>query len=829
MVAGTHLSEDQLPELYRLLVDTLEDTAVFLIDTGGRIVTWNPGVERLLGFREPDFIGRPAAMLFTPEDQAAGVPEQELHTAATEGRAMDQRWHVRSDGTRLFADGSMVALKNAQGNLIGYAKVLRDITARKRSADEQKLLADAAVTLAGSLDYDTTLANVARLAAQELADYCIFNLLTQEQRLRRVAWAHRDPARQLVMNSVLTGAGLRPPLSDHPLAATLQTGGLLVPAVSPEWMEENMLSPEGRKIAEALGLHSIMVVPVRARDTILGTAAFCRDRPGGRPFDEHDLRLAEELGRRAGTAIENARLYRHALESEARLKESEGTLRLATEAAGVGIWSLEISTGKLTWSEQAKRIMGYDPDAPEPDFDGFLSLIYPEDRDAVKEAIRRALEEGADYDAEFRVVAPDGSLSRLAARGLAHRDREGRPVRFIGITMDVTERRRAEEAAQEAHRMESIGMLAAGIAHEFNNLLTGILGNASLVGEELPPGSRAADQIDDLVQSAERAAQLTRQLLAYSGKSRFVPRQMDLSTQILEIAPLLNASLPRRVQLQFDLPRGLPRIEADINQVQQVTLDLVLNAGEAIGEEPGTVTVRTAASELDESEIRERFPGTYIPPGGYVMLEVRDTGSGMEDSVKQRIFEPFFSTKFAGRGLGLAALQGIVRKHGGAVSVESAPGHGSTFRLYFPVAEAGEAFAGRAREPRRTGSILVADDEEIVRKVARSALEKRGYRVELAANGREAVEIFRKAPQHYAAVLLDMAMPVMTGEEAMAEIRNIRPGIPVVASSGYSETEALRRFGAGISRYLQKPYTAAKLADAIDAVVGASSEGRTAP
>lgn len=677
-------AEEHLPELYRLLVNNLNDTAVFLIDIEGRMASWNPGVEQLFGYLEEEFLGRPASILFVPEEIEAGVPEAELLAAASEGRAAGQRWHIRKDGSRLFIDGVVTALKDARGRLIGYSKIMRDITARKRATDELRFLSGAGAMLAGSLDYDTTLRNVARLAVEYVADYCIFHLVTPDLLVKRFTWAHRDAACERLMNGVFRKL---PSLEarEHPLGAKLLAGEpVFVPRVTREWMERNLLRPGTLEISTRLGLRSAIVVPVPGRDAVVGFLAFCRDRTSGTHFVEQDLELALELGRRAGLAIENARLYGAAIESEERLKEQERTLRLATEAAGVGIWSWESETRRFAGSEQSQRLFGLRGNRPDLSYEEFLQLVHPEDRGRVDAAVRDALENPDRHDIQFRSVWPDGTVRVLAAMGLARRDENGRTVHLRGVLLDVTERVHREAAAAEAHRLESIGTLAGGVAHEFNNLLTSIIGNASLAAEDVPAGSPAAKRLAEVLQPAERAAELTRQLLAYGGKGRFVQRTLDLSGEVGRIASLLKASVPRRVRLHFDLPAGLPPIEADPSQIQQVAIDLVVNAGEAIGQGGGAVTIRTAALEIGSAAVQERFAGSEIAPGRYVMLEVRDTGCGMDEPIKTRLFEPFFSTKFAGRGMGLAAVRGIVRGHRGAIEVVSAPGQGTTMRAFFP-------------------------------------------------------------------------------------------------------------------------------------------------
>lgn len=814
--------EEHLPDLYRLLIENLHDTAVFLIDKEGRMSSWNPGVEEVLGYRKDEFVDRHAALVFVPEDVRAGVPLREMAQAAREGRAADQRWHVRKDGRRIFVDGVLVALRTGDG-LVGYAKFMRDITARKRAVDEQKLLADAGAMLASSLDYNTTLRNIARLAVEAVADYCIFHLITSERKIGRVAWAHRNPACNRLMDHVMKR--LPPPdLRQHPLAERLLSGEpVFVPEVTSEWMEQNLSGLAGFRIGKRFGLRSLMTVPLPGRSAILGALTFCLDSSSGRHFDSQELELAMELGRRAGMAMDNARLYQATTESEARLREQERTLRLATEAAGVGIWSLEIPSGKATVSEQCRRLLGLAPSGPEVTYRDFMGSVHPEDRERLEAAVKQSFEHSSEYEVEFRLICPDGTVRRLVAKGHVEIEEGKRGSRFHGVLLDVTEQRRREQADAEAHRLEGIGLLAGGIAHEFNNLLTGIIGNATLIAEELPPGSPMAVMAADVLHSAGRAAELTRQLLAYSGKGRFMPRPLDLSEEVGKVASLLEASVPHKVRLLLNLQTGLPRIEADAAQIQQAVVDLVLNAGEAIGEREGTVEVSSGVAALDEEAIRQRFADAGITPGTYLALEVRDDGSGMDERVQNRIFEPFFSTKFAGRGLGLPAVQGVVRGHRGAIEVKSSPGKGTTVRLFLPALQEAETQETADLSPTATtatGLILVADDEDVVRRVAKSALERRGYGVVLAADGREAVEVFRSMPARITAVLLDMTMPVMNGAEAMAQIRALRPDVPVIATSGYNEAEALRRFGAGVTAYLQKPFTAAQLAEIVRGVAG---------
>ena len=389
----------------------------------------------------------------------------------------------------------------------------------------------------------------------------------------------------------------------------------------------------------------------------------------------------------------------------------------------------------------------------------------------------------------------------------------------------LEERIRNEARLRETQKLESVGILAAGIAHDFNNILTGVLGNASLALDEVPRGSDLAMRLADVVNATERAAQLTKQLLAYSGKGRFVIELLDLSNHVREISSLIQTSIPRTVQLRLELAERLPSIEADAAQIQQVVMNLVINGAEAIPKGmTGTVSITTGVQDVDEAYIQTTVPGRDIGQGRYVSLEVHDTGAGMDADVIGRIFDPFYTTKFAGRGLGLAAVRGIVQGHKGAIKVYSTPGRGTTFKLLFP-ASAKEAQKRPGRVSKHaslegTGTILVIDDEEIVRRTAKVTLERFGYEVIVAEDGVQGVEAFRRSADRVSVVLLDMTMPVMSGEEAFRELRMIRPDIKVILSSGYNEVEAIRHFtGKGLAGFIQKPYTSVRLAETVRSVL----------
>ncbi len=387
------------------------------------------------------------------------------------------------------------------------------------------------------------------------------------------------------------------------------------------------------------------------------------------------------------------------------------------------------------------------------------------------------------------------------------------PRRFAVIFTDVTERRKAEQALRETQKLESIGVLAGGLAHDFNNLLMGVIGNASLAQEMILPGNPIAELLEGVLKTGDQLAHLTRQMLAYSGKGRFIIEPLNLSKLVPEMTSLIQPSIPKKIELRFELADDLPKIEGDPGQIQQVVMNLVLNAAEAIGSGGGLIRLRTGLRELKERNT------SGAPPGRYVFLEVHDTGCGMDEETKAKIFDPFFSTKFVGRGLGLAAVSGIVRGHKGTITVTSVPGTGSCFSILLPAAESAVRISdakARKAEPAGHGTILVVDDEELVREVSRAALERQGYRVFLAGSGPAAIDLAKRLPDDIALVLLDLSMPCMGGEEVLPELRRLRPSARFIVTSGYSEAETMRLFsGQQVSGFLQKPFTAGRLVEKV--------------
>jgi len=476
----------------------------------------------------------------------------------------------------------------------------------------------------------------------------------------------------------------------------------------------------------------------------------------------------------------------------------------------------------LTWNSGAERIYGYPADEAigKP-----MTMVLPDDRPNEENEILERIRRGERVE-HFETVrkTKQGRLIDVAITISPIYDKTGRIVGASHMARDVTDRKQIEEQMRHAQKLESLGVLAGGVAHDFNNLLTGILGNASLAMETLSAHNPIRPLIQDVVDASERAAHLTRQLLAYAGKGRFVIEPVDLSEVVKEISHLIQTSISKNVQLRLELNGELPLIQADASQIQQIVMNLVINGAEAIGpKNNGTVLVTTGTQMVDEHYLSTTISdNTNLPTGLYVALEVHDTGCGMDADTLGRIFDPFFTTKFTGRGLGLAAVQGIVRGHRGTLKVYSSPGQGTSFKVLLPASEVEARHKIPVSLPRagKNELILVIDDEEVIRRAAKSMLEQHGYAVIVAVNGREGVSTFQALSDKVAAVLLDMTMPVMGGEEAFGHLKAIKPGVKIILSSGYNEVEAVRRFtGKGLSGFIQKPYSSFTLMEKLKLIL----------
>ncbi|MEM8932875.1 MAG: response regulator [Acidobacteriota bacterium] len=523
------------------------------------------------------------------------------------------------------------------------------------------------------------------------------------------------------------------------------------------------------------------------------------------------------------------------LSNDDRRARAQERFELAVRAAEKGLWDWDAASDETYISPRFEAIIGYARGKMPRSFEHYATRhIHPDDLPTVFEARRRLINEAKPYHIEYRIQTVDGDERWIDSRSLADTDIDGRVIRMGGSIDDITDRKRAadervlmERRLQDFQKLDSLGVLAGGIAHDFNNLLTGILGNCNLAQMSLAPHADVQRDLREIEQAALRAAELCQQMLAYSGRGHFAITRVDLREIARETVKLVDASLPGRAEVHLELAGDTSPIEADAAQVRQVLTSLLFNASEALSEEGGTIRVSVESVDL---EGRPTTSGIVMPddppPGHYTVLDIRDDGAGMEADILGRIFDPFFTTKFTGRGLGLAAVLGIVRGHQGAVVVDSEPGVGSHFRIFLPatpgdITQVIEIQTPDARP--RGGTLLVIDDEEMIRLLASRILEKEGFRVMVARDGFEGIARFREESDQIVGVLLDLTMPNMDGVETFHELRRLAPELTVVMMSGFSEDDVLADGGErlqGLAGFIKKPFQASALRSKIRAALG---------
>jgi PAS domain S-box-containing protein len=530
--------------------------------------------------------------------------------------------------------------------------------------------------------------------------------------------------------------------------------------------------------------------------------------------------LRDEAGRVTGTFSSGADITeRHAAVDA--LRTTEERMRFALTNAGVGIWDMDYTTGVARMSEILEGLHGLEPGTFGGTREDFIQRVHPDDRPALLETLEKAIRSGEDFSTLHRTVWPDGTVRWLSNAGRIHVGENGEPVRGVGISLDVTERRTLEEQYHQAQKMEAVGRLAGGVAHDFNNLLTAILGYCQLLLADLDPHDPRRADINEIHSAGESAARLTRQLLTFSRKQIIEPRLLDLNKVVTNMRGLLARLIGEDVKIVVNVRPDMAPVTADPGQMEQIVLNLAVNARDAMPN-GGTLTIETANVDFGQHHTSRHCS---VKPGSYVGLTVSDTGTGMTPEVQARLFEPFFTTKEVGKGtgLGLATVHGIVMRCGGSVDVYSEVGQGSSFKVYLPrgttspaTNEAPRSVAGlRAADE----TVLVVEDADGLGDLAKRMLERQGYRVLLAPNAAEALRQFDQTPS-IDVILTDVIMPGGSGPELTRQLISQQPGLKVIYMSGYTE-DAITHHGVldpGIA-FIHKPFTAETLGQKIREVL----------
>jgi PAS domain S-box-containing protein len=766
-------------ELYRLAI-TAADAVPYAREYASETYTFvGEGIYELTGFKPDEFtpevwsrISREAVL----HGEAAGLEEREAIDRTRRGEI--KQW--RSEGLVLTKDGrerwvadSSVEIPDAAGRAVRSIGILQDLTERRRAEEA---------------------------------------LLQSETRTRQIVDTALDAVITIDREGIVTGWNAR--------AETI-FGWSRADALGSRLSA--LVIPEELRGAHETGIKHYLET---GEGPLLGRRVeMTAQRRGGEKFPV-ELSITTLTG--PDGSINFSAFIRDITErkrAEEALRKSEEALDLALHGAELGLWNWNIQTGEVKYDERWAAVLGFTSAEIEPNLKGWERLVHPDDRERVVRAMKDHIKGASSFfEAQYRLRAKDGTWRWVLERGrVVERDAGGKAVRAAGTLLDVTPRVHAEEERQRleaqmlhAQKLESLGVLAGGIAHDFNNLLAGILGNADLALLDLPPDSPGQEYIESIVAGAQRAAELCKQMLAYSGRGHFVVEPINLNHVVEEMTHLLGVSVSKKASLRFDFSQELAPIAADATQIRQVVMNLITNASESLGEQGGAIVVSTGVEECDADYLRDNYLGDNLPAGTYVFLEVSDTGCGMDAPTQARIFDPFYTTKFAGRGLGLAAVLGIVRGHRGGIKVYSEPGQGSTFRLLFPAstAQVPPPPLEPAAEPVHAegGAVLLIDDEAAVRSTARTMLERAGFTPFVAESGPEGVDLLRKYADQIGLVILDMTMPQMSGEETFRELRAVNPDVRVILSSGYTEQDAMERFHeSGLAGFIQKPYRSKEL------------------
>ena len=626
-----------------------------------------------------------------------------------------------------------------------------------------------------------------------------FQLQTAEGGEEAVAMVALDPPDLILLDVMMPG------MTGYDVARKLK--GDLVTKNIPIIMVTDLDDRKARILGLNCGAEDFLSKPVDRAELCVRVRNLIRLKAYGDYQGRYSEMLEGEVLSRTALLLERT----ETLEKNAiALERSEENANFALTVGGMGVWEVLLPSGEITWSSTLLPMFGVTSAERPHQLEEFWRFVHHDDVRSVQQAFDRALRGPEIFQSEFRVLRSDGSIRWLDSRGRVQRNDLNEPVHVVGVAADITERKSLEAQFRQAQKMDAIGQLAGGIAHDFNNLLTAILGYSSFVIDSFGPQDLRRADMEEIIKAGDRAAGLTRQLLAFSRKQVLQPTAVDVNALVAGMRQMLSRLIGEHVELISKMATTPCMARADAGQLEQVLMNLVVNARDAMGT-GGKLTIETADVNLDGSFMHN----AAVAPGSYVMLAVSDNGCGMDDATKQRLFEPFFTTKEQGKGtgLGLATVYGIVKQSGGYVWVYSEVGKGSTFKVYLPCARAGEAMM--PEDTAVTGalvgteSVLVVEDDEAVRLLTRTILERSGYKVASAANPKEAEALSANSANRYDLLVTDVIMPGLSGPNLFAKLERQRPDLRVLYVSGYTDDTIVQQgqLKPGVE-FLQKPFTA---------------------
>ncbi|TNC63109.1 PAS domain S-box protein [Rubellimicrobium roseum] len=801
--AETELRESE--ERLRAIVETATDYAIFTTDPDGRIETWPKGAQEIFGWSAEEAVGQLAEMTYTPEDQAQSVPAKERQEAREKGQALNVRWHLRKDGSRVFIDGVMRPLDGKDGAPSGFVKVGQDVTERRQAETRRDALVQLAERLRDLDDPD------------EIA-FAASEILGRTLGVSRVGYAtidHEAETLHVERNWTAPGIGT--------LAGTLNFrdyGSFIDGLKQGEQIaiSDVRLDEQTANAANALedrNVRSLINVPVMERGRLV--AMFFVNSAQVRDWSPEDIVLIGEVAGWTRTAVERAR----AVTALRELNETLETRVAERTAERNQLWDLSQDMlaranyqGMMTAVSPAwGHVLGWSE--TELLSRPYASFMHPEHMGPTLEALARMGETGAPTRFENRIATKDGGWKPIEWTVAPEPDSPN----FIAVGRDISperERQAELEAAQEqlrqSQKMEAMGQLTGGVAHDFNNLLTPIIGSLDRLLTRGVGSPRERQLMDGALQSAERAKTLVQRLLAFARRQPLQPTAVDVRELVGSMADLIASTTGPRIDVRVELPADLPPALADANQLEMALLNLAVNARDAMPE-GGTLTI--SAERISVRTGRR----TKLRPGHYVRLSVQDTGVGMDEATLARAVEPFFSTKGIGRGtgLGLSMVHGLASQLGGGLTISSSPGQGTTVSLWLPISavvvQEGEQDSHAPAASKAQGIALLVDDEDLVRMSTADMLTDLGYEVVEATSAEEAL---RRMDEGLAPdlVVTDHLMPGLSGVDLARELRSRRPELPVLIVSGYAEMDGI---APGFPR-LTKPFRAAELAQSLAAL-----------
>jgi len=799
--------------------------AIILLDPALRIVCWNRAAETMYGWNAQDVLDQPLSAMFGPCFSTTTSTEALLSALFERNEWHGTIAYPHRQGRELLIDISLRRIHDETGVTTAVIAVSRDISTYGHASAAQRFLTEAGAVLNSSPDCDTALVSIAHLAVQHISDWCVIHVRAADESLRVLALEHADVAMVERALRLDPHYGVGNEVAEY-IVQVLLTGqplllsDMLEPRVT-GFAEDRAHAPSGNE----LGLRSLMCVPLTTRGRTFGTLSLIMAE-SGRHYHKADLVLAQEVALQAARAIDNARLIGEREQALRSAQAQAQALDLVFQHVPAGLAVHDIAPDFQIVRHNAHLLQLVDePLRARSSLQGvslaemFAHASYVSIRAVFEQVVRTAERFTND---ECALVWPSEQSPRYYTISITPLKNDRDVVTaLLSSAVEITARKQAEEERLrlerqlfQAQKLESLGILAGGVAHDFNNLLVAILGNTGLVLLDLERDSPLRDHLQQIEIAARRAADLTRQMLAYAGKGRFVVEPINLNAVVNEIADLLYAAIPQNVVLHKELAASLPTIEADSTQIRQIVMNLVVNAAEAIGTQAGKITITTGTLMVEPNGHVEPEFDQKLVPGTYVYFEVQDTGCGMDAATRARIFEPFYTTKFTGRGLGLAAVLGIVRSHKGMLLVSSEPGRGSTFRVMLPSSEQAALVLPikQSSQWQTSGTVLVIDDQNDVRAVVVQMLQRAGFSVLAASDGYCAIDLLQAHSTAIVAILLDMTMPWLSCEDTISAIRKIQADVPIVLMTGYSVQEATGRFAnTGLAGLLHKPFTTEEL------------------